>query len=351
MASRLTDSFIGLPHEIVAMILGRISMTDRINFSATCRAHRTIVGRALLTDAARRLKPYHLSLSDWRLLQSCKRTFISGHMIKDILYGERFDYDLMGPVPPTRHSGTLDIYCARHDGLSVSHFIRRATGYSFTLHGGGIDVLDGIHRTYTLLKGGSPDIRIFETTSENPLDVVFRFPTTADMGVWLLDRIWHAYPSLSFQGIAITTPTRLPLDSVGARQRTWDVVQSNFQLGFRMQTALPKTHICTTVPSCPASYRSSQDGSCLSLCFHTLPWSSVFDDDIWEGFHDVGWSLGAVSFCDSWHIGKGKESKSYMEHEREHSRYPSTVATKYITDHQWKQNLYALLQKTERPTE
>ncbi|KAJ7135259.1 hypothetical protein C8R43DRAFT_956097 [Mycena crocata] len=294
--------------EIISMILLAIPLRDKISFAATSRTHRTIVGRTVLTCAARRLKPYGLSLSDARLLQTGTRCFISGDLLKDLLFGQSDGNTAPHPLPaspnPNQLADTLDIYCATEDGPIVSDFIQHATGASVSTFVSGaaltelsaISALTGIRRAYILTKTPGKNIRVFETTSDNPLDVIFHFPTTADMSAWLVDRIWHAYPQLSLNGLAITTPQRLPVNTIKARQRTWNIMQCAIEYNLTLQTSLTQWHKCGSAYSCPLSPRATNDSGCMSVAFGNLPWSSTTNEDPWNKHDEVGWTLGSQSF-------------------------------------------------------
>ncbi|KAJ7178774.1 hypothetical protein C8R43DRAFT_942375 [Mycena crocata] len=300
------------------MILEWLSIPDRIQFGATCRTYTAIAARALRTAAALRLKRYNLSISDLRLLQSAKRCFVSGYVLKDLLYG-----DAEGkPRLPTKTSPpgpqTLDIYCSRNEGSDVCDFLHASTRTARLTYTGIPPALDGIRRSFTMVKpweNWEPVIRVFETNSDNSFDIIPKFPTTLEMGAWFLDRIWHAYPNISFQRLSLITPERLPVHHSEARQRTWEILHCTLHHGFWMHTVLPNRHRCGSSVNCPASCRSSNDRGCLTLHFNKAAWSSPFDEDPWQDHREVGWMFGAASFCDDWHIGKGASSRSYMHHE------------------------------------
>ncbi|KAJ7178813.1 hypothetical protein C8R43DRAFT_942414 [Mycena crocata] len=299
-------------------------------------------GRVLLTNAALTLKPFNLSLSDLQLLQSSKRCFVSGSILKGLLFdgakGNRLEI-----FPCTTTPLTLDIYCARAEGHKVASFLCEATGRTFTTSAGNLNTADGINRRFELSNLDAPKIQVFETSSDNPLDVVFRFPTTADMGVWLLDKIWHAYPDISFQGLAISTPERLPVHNRDARQRAWDIIQTHFRYGFWINTYLTRSHRCGSDPSCPLSCRSTEDSACLIIRFPVRPWTSSFNDNPWKFRPHVGWSLGAASFCKNWHVGKQSSSTSFMKHEPE-------LIPDAPTDDEWNDKFEVLMTKISTPT-
>ncbi|KAJ7821156.1 hypothetical protein B0H13DRAFT_2377525 [Mycena leptocephala] len=271
-------------------------MRDRLSFGATCRVNRAVAKRALLTAAAESLRPYNLTLIDIRFLQSCTRAAISGGVLKRMLYiGEDYRWPQMRTTnPPSTISPTLDVYCAKHEGIQIAVFLTFAAGYIHGLYTGSTGFTDAIRIAYTLTKPGAPNINIFEARSENPLDLILRLPTTADMGAWLLDRIWHAYPKPTFEGLAMTTPTRLLVNTTENRQRAWHTIQTNLQDGYWIDSQWAHRHQCLSIASCPSSWRKTRDRGCLTMKFPSLPFTSPRTNSVFE---DVSWTLGTITLC------------------------------------------------------
>ncbi|KAJ7821148.1 hypothetical protein B0H13DRAFT_1920947 [Mycena leptocephala] len=135
-------------------------------------------------------------------------------------------------------------------------FLVRATGYAIMLHMTGLDFREetrGVKVTFMLSKTGAPTIRVFETFSNNPLDAILRLPSTSEMSAWMLDRIWVAYPRAIFDGVCLTTPDQLPIYTLEARQRGWELIHYRMQSGFKIASQWARIHICTQDASCPAA--------------------------------------------------------------------------------------------------
>ncbi|KAJ7093656.1 hypothetical protein C8R43DRAFT_963527 [Mycena crocata] len=138
----------------------------------------------------------------------------------------------------------------------------------------------------------------------------------ADMGALMLDRIWHAYPSVTVEGLAISSLVRMPLDTVAAEQRAWDVLRVNEELGFQVDCDFAVPHICAADFSCPLTWRSSQDEGCMTLRFGTLPASAIDTSHTWRDESLVGWSIGAMSSCSSYDLSVLR-ARSYLDTERQ----------------------------------
>ncbi|KAJ6510121.1 hypothetical protein C8R47DRAFT_1065331 [Mycena vitilis] len=310
-----SGAFKEMPLEVIETLLILLPMRDRIMFGSTCRLHRAVANRALLSVAAACLRPYSLTLVDLRFLQSCTRATISGVVLKRMLRVgsdcRRLGTGSRDALPVT--APALDVYCAKFEGMQVAEFISMATGYTRGPYIAFLDT-DAIRVAHTLTKAGAPNINVFESRTPNPLDAILRLPTTADMGAWLLDRIWHGYPRPTFEGSAMTTPTRLPVDTLNHRQRAWDVIQSSLQDGYWIDSQWSHPHACLTIADCPSTWRRTLDRGCLTMKFPTLPHTAIAH----RAFEDVSWSLGTITTCNrTWLSRRRPEPRSFRYHEYE----------------------------------
>ncbi|KAJ7157060.1 hypothetical protein C8R43DRAFT_949289 [Mycena crocata] len=317
-SQRASGAFQRLPAEIMELILLQSSTRDKIAFSATCRAHRAVVERAIFATIIICLRPYSLSLIHLRFIQSCTAAIVAGSVIKHLL----FLHDVVKRPAwiqerPTAQ-GSLDFYCRAQHSRHVSAFLAHATGYTVGNFTGILSNVAGVRRATTLTKDNSPDINVFTTMSDNPLDALLHSPTTADMGALLLDRIWHAYPHLTFSGSAITTPARLPVNNLVSRQRAWDTMQANYDLGIYIDSDFSEFHTCARSQSCPLTPRTNQDSGCLNISLKSLPLSALDTENIWKDRTTVGWMMGTTAFCRSWwnvsDVRSYVDVESYLDH-------------------------------------
>ncbi|KAJ7495937.1 hypothetical protein B0H11DRAFT_1910223 [Mycena galericulata] len=301
-----------LPVEILGHIILNLPMSDRIRFGATSRLHRTIAEGMLLKTAHLCLRRYNLSLDDVRLLQTCTSTIISGIEVKEMFCGNRLT------VPSYREAPrrTLDIYCPTNDNCAVLAFIGRAAGYE--VH----DCIDtvpapiAIRAGRRLTKRGYPDIHVFETNASNPFDAILHLPTTADICAWTLDRIWHGYPKATFEGVCMITAARLPVDTLEARQNTWDILHSNLTDGFWVSPSWPYSHVCGYSNHCPSTVRCTNDDGCLALMFPTDPYGADTTTPIWKTLTSrISWSLEGTLSCRMGSTEWGMRIRSYARHE------------------------------------
>ncbi|KAJ7019405.1 hypothetical protein C8F04DRAFT_1197755 [Mycena alexandri] len=302
-----TGAFKFIPTELVEIIVSFLPMVARLWFGATNRFYRAVVRRALLTAAGRSLGPYNLSLS-------CTSAFVTGEVLKAILF-----YGEAGVLPPsslhrpgTPCIPTLDVYCGLWEGSDVATFLSHATGFSVSplLHD--VDLTGAVQDAYVLLNAGVPVIRVLETYSDNPLDAVLHFPTSADIVAWMLDCFWVAYPRAIFRGKSLTTPERLPLYNLETRQRAWDVLHQPSNLGIHLDIQRSDDHVCGESYNCPLTWRTSEDGGCLVLRFSHLPYKAAETGYLWHTDQVVSWSLGALTLCGVNRAGAGR---SYRWHE------------------------------------
>ncbi|KAJ7178803.1 hypothetical protein C8R43DRAFT_942404 [Mycena crocata] len=328
-----SGAFERFPVEITNMILLQLTMLDRIHFGATCRTNRIVANRALLTAAALCLQPYNLSLVELRFLQCCTKTFISGSVLRRLLFTGQstrppqstLHKDKSDPVATEEELDdderddldrpTLDLYCPEYEGLVVATFIAHATGYTIGPYYGDLETTDGVQDAHTLTKLGAPSINVFEAWSENPLDAILQLPTTADMNAWMLDHIWIGYPCTTLNGLAITTPPRLPLgdpDNEDLQGRAWDVLHSHMRDGFTVHSDLPGAH------------------------------SAISSTYVWKRVPAASWTIGASARCSHTTMTNPARPRSYKFHESESKSNPLPVII-------WKDEFQTIMEMSERP--
>ncbi|KAJ7157053.1 hypothetical protein C8R43DRAFT_1125605 [Mycena crocata] len=326
-----SGSFHRIPNEMLCEIVNLLTIRDKIRFGTTSKLHRSIVNRTLYTTASRCLRAFDTSIIDMQFLQSCTGTLVAGFVLKNLL-GILPEYHKIEFQEKEAGRNTLDLYCAAFKGPAVANFMHNATGYSHAVYEGGFDAVNAIRRVYSLNDRGMPRINIFETYSDQPIDAILCLPTTADIGAWMLDRIWHAYPEATLCGITMTTPNRLPVRTLPAQQRTWDTLYRSTREGFEIETEFPHPHKCAHNLNCPISWRRSTDEGCLSIRLPTLPFSAHRTEPIWR-VPSVSWTLGAASMCRNWHADANSNARSFRYHEYEF----------------WKSALQQLIETEQRP--
>ncbi|KAJ7186918.1 hypothetical protein C8R46DRAFT_1024888 [Mycena filopes] len=211
-------------------------------------------------------------------------------------------------IPP------LDVYCAEHEGAQTAAFLCLATGRVRVAYAGEVNA-GVIRAAHTLTREDAPPIHVFEVRSANPLDAVLRLPTTADICAWLLDCFWHGYPKATFEGTALTTPARMPITSSETRQRAYDIIQNNLQIGYWVDCQYSQPHKCLSVASCPSTYRRTVDRGCLMLKFADVPHAARSQHRS-RSFEDIEWTLGSVSSCRKiWFAYQRPQPRSFRSHE------------------------------------
>ncbi|KAJ7154317.1 hypothetical protein C8R43DRAFT_949966 [Mycena crocata] len=331
-----SGAFRFMPVELIDMIVNLLSLRDRIMFAASCRIHRAIVMRSILTSAASCIKPYNLSLIDLRFLQCCTSATLAGPVIRRLFYeGPDMRWPrLRDGREPSTVSTPLDIYSARYESLPIAAFLTYATGYEIGGYTGAIPAREAVQHAICLRKKNAPDINVFESRSDNPLDAILHLPSTADMGSLKLDRLWHPYPAATFEGVALTSPYRLPVDFAAERRTAWEVLQSSMRAGFWVDSHWTRSHQCSRNASCPISWRSSNDSGCLKLLLPTLPYAAQGTDYIWNYVPEASWTLGGASFCPKARpLGETPAPRSYKD-----------------MDYQiWVDGIFALMKRASRP--
>ncbi|KAJ6549347.1 hypothetical protein B0H10DRAFT_1969068 [Mycena sp. CBHHK59/15] len=271
-----------LPVETIACIFPLVPMKDRIQLAMTCRHNHNVAAIALQQLAVEMLLPYRLSFRDLRFLQTATATVISGSTITCMFHA--------GPIFTPND---LDLFCKCGDGYRVVRFLDLSASYSVESKTDTYNEARGIRQVWTLMNGSSK-INVIESLSSNPRDVIPFFHSTAVMGCWALDGIWHVYPKTALDGIALMTPAHFPVRTLAQQMIAWPILQKYTQRGYRFSPHPAHSHLCGDSPSCPATFRTSMDRGCLFMHFPTLPAIAIGNEFYCAPEHDMCWSFGAL---------------------------------------------------------
>ncbi|KAJ7602345.1 hypothetical protein DFH06DRAFT_1152836 [Mycena polygramma] len=184
-----------------------LDMKDRLQFARVSRYSAAIVAMALQTNVGRILKRFDLHFGEMRLMQAATGSLVSGSSIPALM-------------------------------TSCVRFIPR-------------------------------DLDIYtESLTDNPLDAIAHFHSTCVFGAWSSQGFWHAYAGLTFAGLSMSSPVRLPLnDDLDSHQRVWRIVRKYYRRGFRFVSQYDPGHVCGVDYNCPCTMRSSNDEGCLFISF------------------------------------------------------------------------------------
>ncbi|KAJ7494792.1 hypothetical protein B0H11DRAFT_1626649, partial [Mycena galericulata] len=208
------------------------------------------------------LARFHLRFIDVRLLLSATGAIISGSAVLALITsGPPFD------------PGDLDFFTQHGGSAPILSFLRVAAGYKQISVTGPYDFAKGVATIRTLRRGrDGQKINVIEGYTDNPLDMVVRFHSTPVFGAWGSDVVWHGNPKLTVAGIAVTTPSQMPLDgSEQCHEHTREVTRKYTDRGFNYYlNEYPHGHTCGVDLRCPATLRSSDDEGC--MLFHFPQW-------------------------------------------------------------------------------
>ncbi|KAJ7431848.1 hypothetical protein B0H11DRAFT_1941244 [Mycena galericulata] len=282
----------GLPNEIALRVLGSLTFPDKIRVARSSRHSANLVAVAVQDQATELLARFHLRFTDVRLLLSATGTIISGSAgLALFTAGPHFE------------PGDLDFFaCAGFSGAIVK-FLTMAAGYKQISVTGPYDFAKGVAKIRTLKRQHTGEkINVIEGYTDNPLDIVVRFHSTPVFVAWAADRVWHGNPQLTVAGIAITTPSHLPVDDTDqCREHVRGILAKYTGRGFNYSlNEYPHQHICGVDLRCPATLRSSDDEGCLT--FNFPPWDLT---PYSFPFTHVSWSMGGVGCSNGIRAGSG----------------------------------------------
>ncbi|KAJ7177869.1 hypothetical protein C8R46DRAFT_1212605 [Mycena filopes] len=254
-----------LPTEIGLTVLGELSYAARTNLRGVCRNTAALVSEGLRTAAARLLLRFHLRLVDVRLMLTATESVICGSMVTALTRPHH-------PFVP----GDLDFATGVGRGAMVVDFLMLLAEYELTQDSVEYQDLPGIGRMWTLLLRLDVKINVLESLSSNPLDTIASFHLSCVHGALLPAGLWHAYPGLTSNGVAFTTPSQFPTPPTAARSRSaWSVLHKYEDRGFSLHfNECPIPHRCGWDVECPATLRTSDDAGCSFTPFPDWYYSS-----------------------------------------------------------------------------
>ncbi|KAJ7927868.1 hypothetical protein B0H13DRAFT_1598281 [Mycena leptocephala] len=110
---------------------------------------------------------------------------------------------------------------------------------------------------------------VIESLSESALDSVLHFHLTCVFGAWTATGLWLGYRRLTMAGVAMTTPTRMPLrDDLTHHKRVWKILRKYTRRGFRVVLdEYLQAHTCGVDFNCPMTPRTTDDAGCSFVTF------------------------------------------------------------------------------------
>ncbi|KAJ7654698.1 hypothetical protein DFH06DRAFT_993666 [Mycena polygramma] len=185
----------------------------------------------------------------------------------------------------------LDIYTGRGGGFDVVQYLAKSGKYTLKAESPTYDFAAGIGKVYTMRHHRTlKKINVIESLTKNPLDAIAHFHSTCVFGAWTASGFWHAYARLTFTGLTLTSPSRLPLrDDIEQHRRIWRIVRKYHDRGFSFTSEHAPPHTCGVDFDCPCTMRSSDDDGCLFAVFPS--WE--FNNDVVQ-MRPISWSLGGV---------------------------------------------------------
>ncbi|KAJ7934091.1 hypothetical protein B0H13DRAFT_1951710 [Mycena leptocephala] len=269
-----------LPTELKLHLLKDLGLADRIHFAQTSANASHLSAAVLQTAAASMLRRFRLRFSEVRLMQTALGSLITGSgMISLIHAGPHFD------------PNDLDFVTRRGDSWDVVKFLEKAGSYEYK---GLLPVYahsEGVRRVRLLEHPLGLKVKVIESETSNPIDVVALSPSSSAIGAWGPNGIWHGYASITTRSISITTPVRMHIcDDALHRRYIWAFLRKYTDRGFTFSlNDFDKYHECGSHFSCPATVRTSDDGGCVNV--HFPRWEYTQDT---EEEPITCWSLGGT---------------------------------------------------------
>ncbi|KAJ7250523.1 hypothetical protein B0H12DRAFT_1072111 [Mycena haematopus] len=271
--------FPNMPCELTMQVMCLLPLVDRCSLAQTCHTAAAVAAECLMSAAVAILAPFGLRFEEVRLMLAATGAVIAGSSVAALL-------NLDTTLRPTRLSfvvprGSVDL---------VLEFLDYAADYS--LHSYAVRYhMSNAHAVWTLTNACGNQIQVFESKTQDPFSTIATSPFTCEYGAWTANGLFHAYPKLTADHRALTTPTRLPVrHTLDDQQMLWDSVHQYTDSNYVVDTLGYSTgHRCGGHPSCPATLRTTDDRGCIYMRFPAWDLDTDFVDS-----NVISWSLGGT---------------------------------------------------------
>ena len=270
---------------LVDDVLAHSNLRDIVSFARSSECNATLARLYLQQRLKNIVKPFFDKPEPFmEMLRTCK-TVISGSTALHYLLGTST------PWSPT----DLDLYTP-HSHMHQLITLMNNQGYH-VVHQGRINnslYMYSKISTVVSLSNGDRDIDVIVCKMFASLPPVFQFHSTAVMNFISPDRIFCAYPALTFRGLSMINPGPLYMGRRG--RNTFNALQKYEDRGFRYIECAEAHQFKFSCKNLP---RTLTDGHGMWVDFKTLPRVSVFSADVFAryGCLNVCWLLGGM-VCD-----------------------------------------------------
>ncbi|KAJ6494903.1 hypothetical protein C8R47DRAFT_1213563 [Mycena vitilis] len=266
-----------LPPEISLKIIEDLPFSDRSRFSRSSQHSADLVGYTTEASATRHLERFHLCFREVRLMLTAMGTVVTGSILTALAAPLRaFHPNNLDFVAPVGHGSAvvdfLGLGAHYRPGGQESHYCNHAF----------------IARLWTLTCGDLK-INVIEGKTWNPLDVILSSQLSCIYGYLGANGVWHAYPDLTTEGIALTSPSKFPLRHGAAHGSSIRTLAHKYMArGLTVAlNELPRDHVCGVDKDCPATLRTSDDNGCAFVPFPRWSFSAEAESVI-----PACWSFG-----------------------------------------------------------
>ncbi|KAJ7069001.1 hypothetical protein B0H15DRAFT_807321 [Mycena belliarum] len=248
-----------LPTELLTRVLSNMDYRSRTVLSATCRALYDLSSVMALHDLVVVFAESGLDFHEVRLMLIATRTVVAGLGIPRVLH------------TTTGHTRKpLEFYATRQDSDDVRKFLSARGGFTLknTVHGEKYSV---IH-----MRKGEVHAKVVRCPG-NPIGGVLLHQFSAGQGFCDGNALRHPYPALLNDALCLTTPRALPIpDDLLIHVRIWKTIRDGMAHGFQWVSDFTAPHICGEAPSCPVTFRHSNDYGWSTLNLPCTPIGTAF---------------------------------------------------------------------------
>ncbi|KAJ7891179.1 hypothetical protein B0H13DRAFT_2340667 [Mycena leptocephala] len=245
-----------LPIELCLEVASHLKLIDRISLGKTSRFWRNISSRALQSAVRDILSTFDLCHMDVQFMQCVTLCILAGPAVEYLMNG----------VP-----SELRLH-------SVTQFFLSSTSLRWRVWDTEYEdgPINGTNRTCILESASGKVVKLFQSTTDNPMGPLACFPYTPLVGCATHAGLWHGHPRATLDMLAMPNQPYIDVSDPASRRHSMNLVTWFTNLGYVLQAHCDSLHRCGIDSLCPNTIRSSSDSGCAFMPFATTPFNGRF---------------------------------------------------------------------------
>jgi hypothetical protein len=260
-----------LPIELCLEVASHLKLVDRISLGKTSRFWRNMSSRALQSAVRDILSTFDLCHMDVQFMQCVTSCVLAGPAIEYLMNGIPSELQLHS-VERLHFYSPADSHDFAKDFFLSSTSLRWRVWDTEYQDG----PINGTNRTCILQSASGKVVKLFQSTTDNPMGPLACFPYTPLVGCATHAGLWHGHPRQTLNMFAMPNQPYIDVSDPSSRRHSMNLVSWFTNLGYALQVHCDSRHQCGTDALCPNTIRSSSDSGCAFLPFATTPFNGRY---------------------------------------------------------------------------